>query len=164
MIPREFSGARWKQVTALAFSPDGKTLASASECRSVALLDVATAQIRTILFRSHSDEVWSVAYSSDANRLATGHGDGTIKVWDLPTSYRNATKEAGIPSGKEWAVFRGGHAARVTAVEFAPGGLAVLLRICQRQTGAWTYNACKACRRAGVLVRPTREKNRRIPV
>ena len=29
----------------------------------------------------HSDTVWSVCYSPDGTRLATGSGDKTVKVW-----------------------------------------------------------------------------------
>jgi WD40 repeat protein/tRNA A-37 threonylcarbamoyl transferase component Bud32/tetratricopeptide (TPR) repeat protein len=119
---RQLDGQQWKQVTSLAFAPDGKTVAAASECGSVALFDAATGKIRTILFRAHVDQVWSVAFSPDGQLLATGHGDGTIKVWDLMASYERSTQSAGTVSGVELAVFRGEHRGRVTAVSFAPDG------------------------------------------
>ena len=72
-------------VTSLAFSPDGKTLASASEDRTVGLWDTATGQrLRTL--SGHTDNVLSVAFSPDGKTLASASADATVRLWAAPVS------------------------------------------------------------------------------
>jgi WD40 repeat protein len=70
-------------ISSLAFSPDGKTLASASWDRSIRLWDVATGKEKTTL-KGHTDELHIVAFSPDGKMLASGSADKTIKIWDVP--------------------------------------------------------------------------------
>jgi WD40 repeat protein/tetratricopeptide (TPR) repeat protein/predicted Ser/Thr protein kinase len=127
-VIRPLNASQWKPVTALAFSPDGQTIALASECGSVGLLETATGNLRMLLFRTYADEVWSVAFSPDGRLLATGHGNGTVKIWSLPASYESGTTSPGAPSGVELAVIGGAHKGRVIAVAFTPdGGMAASL-------------------------------------
>src|SRR5262249_33655943 len=67
-------------VTDVAFSPRGRSLASASQDRLVRVLDPATAAQRAVL-RGHTDAVTSVAYAPDGRTLATGSRDRTVKLW-----------------------------------------------------------------------------------
>ena len=71
-------------VMSVAFSPDGKRLASASEDGTVKLWDAATGQ-ETLTLKGHTDIVTSVAFSPDGKRLASASRDGTVKVWDAAT-------------------------------------------------------------------------------
>jgi WD40 repeat protein len=64
----------------VAFSPDGKTLASLSS-GTVKLWDVQTGKEQANL---HTKSVISVAFSPDGKMLASGSQDGTIKLWDMP--------------------------------------------------------------------------------
>src|SRR5436190_804834 len=58
------------KVQSVAFSPDGKTLASASSDKTIKLWDVATGKQRATL-NGHTDGVSSVAFSSDGKTLAS---------------------------------------------------------------------------------------------
>jgi WD40 repeat protein len=74
-------------VNSVAFSPDGKRLASASCDKTVRVWDAQTGQ-EILILKGHTDCVTCVAFSPDGKRLAsaTGHGSGNeVKVWDAQT-------------------------------------------------------------------------------
>ena len=66
-----------------AFSPDGKTLASAAG-RIITLWDVVTGQPVATL-EGHLDKIDSVIYSPDGNTLASTSWDDTVRLWDIAT-------------------------------------------------------------------------------
>jgi len=72
-------------IYAVAFSPDGKTLITGGEDRSIHLWDAATGQKFSRL-QGHRGAVRSLAVSPDGARLASGSRDGTILIWDLASS------------------------------------------------------------------------------
>jgi WD40 repeat protein len=77
-------------VTSVAYSPDGKRLASASADNTVKVWDAQTGQALLSL-QGHTGVVNSVAFSPDGKRLATSSDDGRVqqagevKVWDAQT-------------------------------------------------------------------------------
>lgn len=78
------------EVRSVAFSPDGKTLASGGLDNAAKLWDVSTgAELRTL--NGHSDWVNSVTFSPDSRILASGSQDSTIKLWDVTTGRKLRT-------------------------------------------------------------------------
>jgi len=93
------------RVVTLAFSPDGRWLASGGDGSGAVLWDSRTGQAVRVL-AGHTGSVVAVAFSSDGTLLATAASDRSVRVWDRAT-------------GKERHRFAG-HAGWVQSLAFHP--------------------------------------------
>ena len=87
-------------MTAIAFSPDGKLLATGSSDKAVRVWNIAAGT--SIELARHSRQVNGVAFFSDGTRLVSGGNDGRIIVWDL--SSNTVAKELSGPKSGVLAV------------------------------------------------------------
>jgi WD40 repeat protein len=68
-------------TTAVAFSPDGSRIATASEDRTVRVWVAADGQ-EIVTLAGHTDIVRGVAFTGDGRALVSGGWDKTVRVWD----------------------------------------------------------------------------------
>lgn len=68
-------------VDCIAFSPDGRRIASGSWDNTVKVWDVALGK-EILTFNEHRDMVTCVAFTPDGKRIASGCLDKSIKIWD----------------------------------------------------------------------------------
>jgi WD40 repeat protein len=74
-------------IYAVAFNPDGKTLATAGYDRAIKLWDIASGKEASSL-KDHSDTIYALAFSPDGKLLASGAADRAVKIWDTATVKR----------------------------------------------------------------------------
>ena len=94
-------------VNAVAISPDGQTLVSASSDRTIKLWSLDTGELIDTL-NGHSEAVFCVAISPDSQTIVSGDYDYKIKVWNLET--------------RELIRTLTGHVGQVLSVAISPDG------------------------------------------
>jgi serine/threonine protein kinase len=131
---RTVLSAHSRCASCLAFSPDGRLLASASGIwespgpGELKLWDAVTGELRHTLI-GHMGGVLCVAFSPDGNLLASGGCDGTIRLWDVQT-------------GRIWGTLQG-HSAAVRCVAFSPDGRDLASGGFDRTVRLWDVRTCR---------------------
>ncbi|KAL6811920.1 vegetative incompatibility protein HET-E-1 [Trichoderma camerunense] len=98
------------RINAIAFTPDSRRLASASEDSTVKLWDTAIGSY-IITLKGHKKWVEAISFTPDGRQLASASADATVKLWDMNTA----------AIGSCIATFTG-HNHWVIAIAFTPDG------------------------------------------
>ena len=81
----QFTGHK-DNIKSVAFSPNGKLVASDSENKTVIIWDLSTGACHSTLIE-HLDRVVSVAFSPDSKLVVISSGDQTVKICDVSTGF-----------------------------------------------------------------------------
>src|SRR6185295_11384384 len=119
--PRSLKGHKgW--VSSVAFSADGRMLASAAYDETVLLWDVQTGQMIREL-KGHKGSVSSVAFSADGQTLASGAYDQTVRLWNVQTGQMIRELK--------------GHKGSVSSVAFSADGQTLASGACDQTVRLW---------------------------
>ena len=117
-------------LRSVAFSPDGRRLASAGLDQTVKLWDTSTGQ-DVLTPRGHLDNIFCVSFSADGHQLASASADKTVRVWDATPVEREP--------GPEYLTLRGHTARSPTWRSTPPTGVRSLLPARMVTVRVWDF-------------------------
>ena len=94
IFAKHWAGTLDDYVIDLAWSPDGSTLAAASQGGGISLFDAATGAVKHAL-PGHADGANCLAWCPNAGELASGGQDGCVKFWSSATGAELAESKLG---------------------------------------------------------------------
>jgi transcription initiation factor TFIID subunit 5 len=106
-------------ITALACSPNGKTVASADIDGAIILWDLASGALVKRMRGHGKGGVWSLTWSVESSVLVSGGADGTVRVWDVAEKKSEAAAAAAKADGGKEGI---NTAAAAGGVSLAGGG------------------------------------------
>jgi WD40 repeat protein len=86
-IPTGHGFSKWGRIHSVAFSRDGKLLASASQDSTVKLWKVTTKEQYASL--QHQNPVYTVSFSPEGSILASGDSKGYVRFWDIKNKHQS---------------------------------------------------------------------------
>jgi len=181
-IRLKFQGAyraHFNEIRSLAYSPNGRCLATGSFDGSAVLWDVSTMQAMARLM-GHRGVVEAVAFAPDSATLVTASSDGLLRLWNVPTGKPLGERLAhqgganGLAFGRSgtgsWLLISGGsdhrirlwqpdltgeptvlagHKDRVDTVALSPDGTRIASGSCDRTVRIWDTRTCQALAELG---------------
>ena len=100
-------------VLAVAYSPDGRYLASAGEDATILLSELSSGKTAFAPLTGHTDAIYALSFSSDGKMLVSGGRDKKIIVWDLTV-------------GKARNTSFDGHTGTIYGLAFSPDGARIV--------------------------------------
>jgi WD40 repeat protein/tetratricopeptide (TPR) repeat protein len=107
-------------VWSASYSPDGKTIVTASLDKTARVWDLRGNLITEL--KGHQDRVWSASYSPDGRTIVTASSDRTARVWDLKGNLITELK---------------GHQDRVSNASYSPDGKAIVTASDDKTARVW---------------------------
>jgi tetratricopeptide (TPR) repeat protein len=107
----------------VSFSPDGKTIATASDDNTVKLWNLQGQELKTL--KGHGSPVYDVSFSPDGKTIATASADNSVKLWNL--------------QGQELKTLKG-HSSYVTSVSFSPDGKTIATASFDNTAILWNFD------------------------
>ncbi|MDE0021739.1 MAG: WD40 repeat domain-containing protein [Candidatus Poribacteria bacterium] len=133
-------------VEAVAFSPDGKTLASSSYDETIRLRDVDT--YKATKLDGHEKGTLSLAYSPTGNALASGGRDSTARIWNPKTGEAVQTYT--------------GHQDSVISLAYSPDGKTIVSGSYDETIHLWNIETGEIVHLWSLKAKEKDEKNKRI--